>query len=607
MIKLKKCLWTIIPLFLLLLAACGGEETAETPTATLAVPTVETPQATNTPAEPIFGEALIDSIQVITSESFPVQIEVRVRGQLQDGCTSLDEIITERNGNDFQVRITTVRPADQICTQATVPYEEVVPLDVSNLVAGTYTVSVNGVNGSFTLDANNVETAETPTPEAVAATPTTAAADGSITGRIWHDLCTIPQNDEQTTTATPAAATPAATATPAPGCVAAADGSFLANGLLEAGEPAIAGVTVSLGEGECPAAGLETAVTDENGDYLFANLPAGTYCVSVDPLNEENSETLLPGAWTFPQTNVNSVTLTVDGSQSITDVNFGWDYKFLPVPEVDPATCTNSIEYLEDLSIPDDSVYPPGAQFEKGWRLRNSGTCPWTTDYSLAYVGGDDPLGAPEFTPLESPVVPGQVVEVYITLTAPEITGTYRANFQISNADDQPFGINGFIGDAFWVQIVVEEGAPTPAPNSGSISGVVWRDSCRILASGAPSAGCVDLGGGFYRADGTFAANEVSIEGVVVTLSVNACSEDGSINPANILQTTSTDVDGNYTFTGLDAGTYCVAIDAFDPANVDLLIPGDWTFPAPGTGRLGVILIAGEQRTDVDFGWDDLD
>jgi hypothetical protein len=43
----------------------------------------------------------------------------------------------------------------------------------------------------------------------------------------------------------------------------------------------ISGDTVTLGEGACPADGYESAVTDADGRYAFAEIPIGTYCVGV--------------------------------------------------------------------------------------------------------------------------------------------------------------------------------------------------------------------------------------------------------------------------------------------------------------------------------------
>jgi len=73
---------------------------------------------------------------------------------------------------------------------------------------------------------------------------------------------------------------------------------------------------------------------------------------------------------------------------------------------------------------------------------------------------------------------------------------------------------------------------------------------------------------------------------------------------ADRLATAVSDDDGLYRFEGLDADIYCVSIDALSPENVDLLIPGNWTWPAPGTGRQGIRLAGGEARESVDFGWD---
>jgi inhibitor of cysteine peptidase len=43
-----------------------------------------------------------------------------------------------------------------MCTQALVPFEESIDLDVRGLPAGTYTVDVHGETATFTLDVDNV-------------------------------------------------------------------------------------------------------------------------------------------------------------------------------------------------------------------------------------------------------------------------------------------------------------------------------------------------------------------------------------------------------------------------------------------------------------------
>lgn len=53
-------------------------------------------------------------------------------------------------------------------------------------------------------------------------------------------------------------------------------------GIKDPGDPGFSGVTVNLGQGACDSAGYATTSTSGDGSYTFSDLPAGTYCVSVD-------------------------------------------------------------------------------------------------------------------------------------------------------------------------------------------------------------------------------------------------------------------------------------------------------------------------------------
>ncbi len=98
----------------------------------------------------------IDSIEIRMLESMPVQVKVIVGGYLSDGCTRIDRITQERAGNDFRIAISTKRPAGVNCPQVIVPFQETIPLDVLGLLAGTYTVTVNRVSDTFTLQTDNI-------------------------------------------------------------------------------------------------------------------------------------------------------------------------------------------------------------------------------------------------------------------------------------------------------------------------------------------------------------------------------------------------------------------------------------------------------------------
>ncbi|MCA9352588.1 hypothetical protein KC901_00205 [Patescibacteria group bacterium] len=98
--------------------------------------------------------APIDSIHIETTESFPIQETVVVAGNLPNGCTYLNTPTQFRDGNVFYITLDTYTEGD-VCTEALVPYEERIPLQVNNLPQGVYVVNVNGQELSFELESDN--------------------------------------------------------------------------------------------------------------------------------------------------------------------------------------------------------------------------------------------------------------------------------------------------------------------------------------------------------------------------------------------------------------------------------------------------------------------
>jgi hypothetical protein len=323
----------------------------------------------------------------------------------------------------------------------------------------------------------------------------------------------------------------------------------------------------------------------------------------VDPNDEQNRDILLPGQWTSPAGDIAEATIVLNDEAAVQETNFGWDYELLPA---DLDDCSNSFEFVEDLSIPDDTILAPGEEFVKSWRLRNNGTCPWNSDYAILFVGGEQ-MGAEERIPLAQSVAVSETLDVTIPMIAPLEPDTYRGNWQLAGPDGEPFGIDGNIEDAFWLRIIVEEGSTpsaTPLPNSGAIGGVVWDDFC---INGNPGRGCIETGegSGIFIADGSFDALEAGLSEITISLAEGACPDDGSLPSSTaVIETAVTGEDGIYLFGDLNEGTYCIFMDALSAENVDFLIPGNWTWPGTGVGRYSFILDPGEQALDLDFGWD---
>jgi len=104
---------------------------------------------------PTTGLALVDEIDILISESFPVQINVIAGGNLPDPCTEISEVLQEREGDTFFITIKTYR-SPGFCIQVLAPFKETIPLEVYGLPAGTYTVDVNGVQATFDLEVDNI-------------------------------------------------------------------------------------------------------------------------------------------------------------------------------------------------------------------------------------------------------------------------------------------------------------------------------------------------------------------------------------------------------------------------------------------------------------------
>lgn len=106
--------------------------------------------------EAVVGDlATIESAEILVMESFPVQVNVNVKGYLNNGCESVEKVFSERNEEIFKVFVTK-KSEGEVCTQALVPFEENVSLDVYGLGEGNYTVLVNNQDfGSFKLETLN--------------------------------------------------------------------------------------------------------------------------------------------------------------------------------------------------------------------------------------------------------------------------------------------------------------------------------------------------------------------------------------------------------------------------------------------------------------------
>lgn len=121
-------------------------------------------------------------------------------------------------------------------------------------------------------------------------------------------------------------------------------------------------------------------------------------------------------------------------------------------------------EFVQDVTVPDGTLVAAGATFAKTWRIRNIGTCTWTTGYSLVFSSGTS-MGAPASVALPATVAPGGTVDVTVNLTAPAVAGSYTANFLLRNPGGSNFGFGG-VNAPIWAVVTVTAFSSDPVPAS---------------------------------------------------------------------------------------------------------------------------------------------
>ncbi len=159
-----------------------------------------------------------------------------------------------------------------------------------------------------------------------------------------------------------------------------------------------------------------------------------------------------------------------------------------PIPPAEPPDgCIDSSEYVSDLSFDDHGLtnFPQltsGEPFQKGWRLRNSGTCTWTTGYALTPAGGDRMGGS--LVLVEDPVEPGGEYDFWADLVAPIVPGEYVGYWSMRN--DQ----SGLLfGDRVSVAInVIPAPEPTPRPTQTPVPGISFAANPQTILQGQCSS-----------------------------------------------------------------------------------------------------------------------
>ena len=408
----------------------------------------------------------------------------------------------------------------------------------------------------------------------------------------------------------------------------------------QAGEDGISGVTVTL---TAPDGSTQTDTTNSAGLYLFTDLPAGTYTVTVDEATLPAAVTQTFDADGLASANESVYTLAAD------EDNRTQDFGYTP-----PAGTIGDTVWLD---ADRDGIIDAGEERIAGVTLTltgPNGTSTDVTDANGEYLFEGLPAGSYTVT-VDETTLPADVEQTF------DDDGTLTANVSVtsiplSGSDlDQDFGyapLLGSIGDFVWL----DTNADGDQAGEDGIAGVtvtLTAPDGSTQTDTTNSAGLylfTDLPAGTYTvtvdeatlpadlrqtfdADGTATANEsvyalaadednrtqdfgytplLGSIGDFVWLDANddaaQAGEDGIAGVTVTLtaadgstQTDTTDANGAYLFEDLPAGTYTVTVDETTlPANLRQ------TFDADGLATASesvYALAAGEDDRAQDFGY----
>ncbi len=265
---------------------------------------------TDSPTQPRVHAVQVQGVTIQVLQGQPAGVAAVVRGNLGESCAALQPPQVQYANAAFQVTLMAESPAGAACQQVVTPFETTIPLAVTGLAAGNYSVMVNGVGAVFTLATG---------PDATVPAPTAAATATNV---------------------------PAPTAAP-------------------------------------------TATS-------------------------------------------------------------------APVPT--SAACRDAAAFVSDVSIPDNTRIAPGAEFIKVWRLRNTGSCSWTSSYAVSHVDGASLTDSAEYALTGGRIDPGQTVDINVGMRAPTQGGTYTSYWALRGRNRQLVPVSGgHDGTSFFVKIRVGE------------------------------------------------------------------------------------------------------------------------------------------------------
>jgi hypothetical protein len=203
-----------------------------------------------------------------------------------------------------------------------------------------------------------------------------------------------------------------------------------------------------VGLSACGGGGAAATPTVDTG-------PIFTQIASTALVLQTQTALVMPTATFTPQV---SPTAQATNTPLITDTPLPGTPSATPLtlntPRATSQASNDNMAYVADLTIPDGYVAAPGETMVKTWTVKNLGPSTWNQDYLLIFGWGGQGTDWNTTKPvnLSKLALPGETIDISVSLKAPTASGEYVAVFRLQNDK----GFNFPPGQQVSIDIVVK-------------------------------------------------------------------------------------------------------------------------------------------------------
>jgi Ig-like domain from next to BRCA1 gene len=199
----------------------------------------------------------------------------------------------------------------------------------------------------------------------------------------------------------------------------------------------------------CGSQAPATPTTDPNQILTEVNQTVQTHLAQTQAARPTATPTPEPTATETPLPTQQSTT-----SATLALPNLSTTSSAIVLPSTSATSGPDDAQFDSDITIPDNTTIKADHQFTKTWRVKNTGTTTWNSNYKLVYLDGIAISDVPTVlitkeVAIPTTVAPGATVDISVNLVTPSDNGTYKYWFRLLNPEGH------FFGESLYVLFVV--------------------------------------------------------------------------------------------------------------------------------------------------------